>query len=221
MKTTSSISSRLQKLFQSSAKAITYLIRKIWWRRKLIFVEARMKKPSEKDQSTFENFHIRLINSLPTEDITKHFPKHVKDFHKNIEQGHLGWGVFHEAKPVGFVWFATKDYYEPTLRLSIPLTPEEVYVFGGRLRKGHREGAAPYYVMRTIWGDLMDLGFTTCISLVNEQNRKAMLHHYLARYKERFLQVVAPLFFGRPLRAKTRHYSDSKLTRRALMGSKK
>lgn len=221
MKTISSASSKLQKLFQSSNKATTYLVRKIWWRRKLIFVEARMKKPSEKDQSTFEHFSIELISSLSPEEISKHFPKHVTDFHENIEQGHLGWAVFHKTEPVGFVWFATKDYYEPTLRLSIPLTQEEVYVFGGRLRKGHREGAAPYYIMRTIWGNLMDLGFTTCISLVNEQNRKAMLHHYLARYKERFLQVVAPLLFGRPLRATTHHYSDPKLSRRALMGSKK
>ena len=221
MKTISSADNSLQKLFLFSTKATTYLTRKIWWRRKLIFLEIRMKKPSEQDQRTYQHIRVTLINSLQPEEVSKHFPNHAKAFRERIEQGHLGWGVFNKTTPIGFVWFATKNYYEPTLRLSILLTPQEAYVFGGRLYKGHREGAVPYYVMRTIWKDLMDLGFTTCISLVNEQNKKALLHHYMLRYKERFLRVVAPLLFGIPLRASTHHYSDAKLTRHALMRKQK
>ena len=221
MNTPNSLPVISQKFFQLLAKAIEHFAHKIWWRRKLIVLETRMKKPSKKAQNSYQHIRITLLNSLSPEEVSKNFAQYSETFRQRMEQGVLGWGIFDGTKPIGFVWVATKNYFEPTLRIPILLTDEEVYVFDGLIYKGHREGAAPYYIMRFVWNELMKQGFTTSIVLVNEQNRKALLHHYTLRYKERFLRVVAPLLFGRPLRASTHHYSDAKLTRSALSKRKK
>lgn len=221
MKTMKSLETCLKKLLKLATKAAVLSCRKIWWRRKLILLEARMTEPSEQDKSTFSHTHIRLLNSFSSEELFSNFAQHSKLFEQRIEQGLLGWGIFEGNTPIGFLWIATKNYYEPALRFPIFLTPDEVYMFDGTVYKEHRKGAAPHYVARLVWQELLKQGFTTCISLVNEQNRRALLLHYGLKYNERFLQVVSPLLLGRPLRASAQHYSTPLLTRRALVKNKK
>lgn len=221
MSTTKILPNISQKFFQLSTKIAGYLIRKIWWRRELLILETPMRAFSKKDQQTFKDIQFKLLNTLPQEEISIHFANHSKVFRKRIEQGLLGWGVFNGTTPIGFLWIATENYYEPALRFPIHLAPTEAYVFDGMLYKEHRQGVIAAYVMKYVWKELMGEGFTTCIAMVNAHNRRALMHHYLLRYKERFVRVIAPMLFGKPLPASMYRYTDAKLTRSALARSKK
>lgn len=221
MSTTKLLPNISQKFFQLSTKVTGYVIRKIWWRRELLILETPMRAYTDKDQQSFENIRFKLLNTASQEEIDTHFADRSKEFRKRIEKGLLGWGVFDGTTPIGFLWIAKENYYEPALRFPIHLAQNEAYVFDGILYKEHRQGVIAAYVMKYVWKELMDEGFTTCIAMVNAHNRRALMHHYLLRYKERFLRVVAPMLFGKPLPATMYRYTDAKLTRSALSRSKK
>lgn len=204
-------------------KALKLIGYKIWWKRKLIILEHKMKPRGEEEKQHFSDLSSRSFTSPEGVSLIKeYFPKETHLFLERLETpGVDGWAFFKNDTPIGYLWVATKSYYEPTLRFPIFLAPKECYLFDGRVYPEFRQGSTSSYITRTTWEKLIDDGFTTSIVLVELHNRRALLAHYLLGYKERFQQVVGPLLFGRPLKPTVQSYTTPKFSRSALIRRRK
>ena len=203
-------------------KAYRYMVYHIWWRRKLVILERPMSGPSDDDQVKYGDI---LLQPLHGDDsstiIKKYFAQKEKLFLSRLQNKNiLGWGVFKGDQPIGYLWAATTSYFEPALRYTILVTNKEAYMFDGVVYPEFRKGKLAVYCNCCAWEELLQLGNTTAVALVNQENRRAMLFHHLLKYVERFQEVNAPLLFGKPLKATLKNYDENRLSRKSFLKKK-
>lgn len=220
MKNTSS--NMLSKSVTFAQKAFSALKRGIWWNRKLLLVQTPMVESGARERDNFAD--VRIVSFASEEGrrvMEKNFPKKAKLFRARLKQTDVwGWGIFRKDEPIGYLWAATASYYEPALRCPVPLAEQEAYFFDGIVYKQYRQGALPTYVNKLAWQQLMALGKTMSIAMVKEDNRRALLFHYLMGYKDRFQRIFSPCLLGIALRPRFESYTTPVLTRQALRSKK-
>lgn len=109
----------------------------IYHHQRHVFMERDLSKP-HRMYNRRQDWYIRMLDERDIEEFRANFESRMKDIAKLFRDGLVGAAVFHKDVLVGFMWYATADYYEDKYNHVIKLKKGDVYQFAGYLLPHYR-----------------------------------------------------------------------------------
>lgn len=145
------------------------------------------------------------------ERIKTDVPHKYKLFKKRLEQDLLCFASQYKNGPIfGFVWFATRDYFEPHSRFTVKVPPFCVYQFDGFGAPQSRKGMLSLTILMKIHTVLVDNGYRHAIATVDRSDQRIMKLHAFLKFSETGHKFVVHYVFRRPY-ARLESYSEQYL----------
>ena len=112
------------------------------------------------------------------------FPNREKVFKERFQiPGLEGWLIFVDTTLIGFIWIATRDFYEADIARTIQIPQNHTLSVDFFIAKDKRFGLAGHHAVWQIMDSYFLRGFVRCDNLVNVKNRKSLMFHtFLGSY---------------------------------------
>lgn len=178
-------------------KAIRRVFSYIYYKEENLILKAPLKlTPSAK-----EKVDVRNSESDPEflKRVEIYFPHKYKLFKNRLEQSIRCCELYSEENElVAYTWGAVEDYYEPKMRYTFHLEPNQIYQFDGFVTPKARKGLIASVALRCFWNYFASKGYTSTIASVNKANTGNLKIHAFIGFKETGKMTVTHYIFRQP-----------------------
>lgn len=150
-----------------------------------------------KTYSRRRDWTIRMLDSERDVDLFRtHFPDKLADVRKMFADGVIGSAVFVDDELVGYMWYATRHYYEKEYAHRVVLDDDAVYQFAGLLIPRYRGTLMVLDGMQYGHRYLHEAGYRRTTCFVDVDLKTNMSLHFKLGFREtgRLLHVYRLLF---------------------------
>jgi L-amino acid N-acyltransferase YncA len=188
-------------------KVICKLTRFVFFKRELLILEAPMIKIS----SRIETLGLRAEHDDPEflEHVKKRFPEKYRLFKNRLAKGiYCGRVYSRENTLVAYGWVAFGEYYEPWIRHTFLMRPNQIYQFDGFIEPEFRKGMLSFILNTIFWDHFLKKGYTTAVAAVDRENAGNLALHTLMQFKETGEKIIAYHIFGFPFSVSKTYSKD-------------
>jgi len=154
-----------------------------------------------------------LITPQNATAFTKHFGDRVTTMAELAAEGHIGYMyVDEEGHAVGFIFTATRDYYDRHYyRCWFPVKEGEFFEFGGEVIPAYFGTSLSFDAQITLWETMAAQGCNTVVDVCEINNIQALKMHIRMGYQERGCITHVYGLFGRWRFSRETRYTNLRL----------
>jgi len=137
-----------------------------------------MYRRTEEAAGPYKEVHTRRLMPEDMPLVVVSFPDRERIFQERFKiAGFEGWLIFVGTALIGFIWIATRDFYEGDIARTVKVREKHAFSVDFFIAKDKRFGLAGHHAIWQIMDSYYLRGFARCDNLVHVKNRKSLMFH--------------------------------------------